>query len=276
LIPDTRFLQFLGWDDHYFRFISTLLDPGFTGIVLLLSLYLLYQLFFQRFSWLSMGISHLSLKAQTVFLWIGSFTLTLGISLTYSRASYLAFLSSGAIAILFLIKKKQKQLWLPLFASLVFLVLSLPFLPRPTGEGVKLERTSTIVSRTSTIQQSVHSLKSWQWLTGTGFFVSNENQLLATQLGNHNRLPDNWLIMLVTEVGGVGTVLVGFWVIDIARKNWHINPWFWLSLTAVFIHGLFNASLVYVFVLLWLGVLFVPLQTRETKKSHEQGTVGQT
>src|SRR3989304_8999963 len=34
LIPDTRFLAVLNWDDHYYRLLSTLLDPNFTGIIL--------------------------------------------------------------------------------------------------------------------------------------------------------------------------------------------------------------------------------------------------
>lgn len=32
-LPDTRFLFFLGWDDHYYRLISTFLDPSFTGLL---------------------------------------------------------------------------------------------------------------------------------------------------------------------------------------------------------------------------------------------------
>jgi len=37
-IKDTRFLSILGWDDHYARLISTYFDPGFTGVIFLLTL----------------------------------------------------------------------------------------------------------------------------------------------------------------------------------------------------------------------------------------------
>ncbi|SRR5260221_1906352 len=39
-VPDTRMLFFLGWDDHYYRLISTLFDPGFTGIILVMYFFL--------------------------------------------------------------------------------------------------------------------------------------------------------------------------------------------------------------------------------------------
>src|SRR5258708_36528350 len=35
--PDLRALKMLGWDDHYFRLVSTYLDPAFTGILLVLA-----------------------------------------------------------------------------------------------------------------------------------------------------------------------------------------------------------------------------------------------
>jgi len=43
-INDTRFLAILGWDDHLNRLISTIFDPGFTGIILVISLMYFYSL----------------------------------------------------------------------------------------------------------------------------------------------------------------------------------------------------------------------------------------
>ncbi|MFZ2202248.1 MAG: hypothetical protein WAV56_02515, partial [Microgenomates group bacterium] len=34
LLPDVRFLAYLGFDDHYYRLIGSFLDPNFTGLVL--------------------------------------------------------------------------------------------------------------------------------------------------------------------------------------------------------------------------------------------------
>jgi len=38
VMPDVRFLNIFGWDNHYYRLISTLFDPAFTGIVLVITL----------------------------------------------------------------------------------------------------------------------------------------------------------------------------------------------------------------------------------------------
>jgi len=41
LVPDTRFLATNGWDDHYYRVISTFGDPSYVGAILLLGLILI-------------------------------------------------------------------------------------------------------------------------------------------------------------------------------------------------------------------------------------------
>src|SRR3989344_4084149 len=68
LNPDLRPMKVLGWDDHYFRVTSTLLDPGFAGIVLVMDLVI-------------------ALQKRHLPLMLGFF---MTILFTYSRASYLA------------------------------------------------------------------------------------------------------------------------------------------------------------------------------------------
>ena len=43
-LPDTRFLFNLGWDDHYYRLMSTLLDPNFAGMIFVLTFAYIYSL----------------------------------------------------------------------------------------------------------------------------------------------------------------------------------------------------------------------------------------
>ena len=76
----------LGWDDHYYRLISVLFDPNFTGLILVLGLILIY--FNRPRSW-----------------WLYAIHL-LALLLTYSRSSYLALLVAGLY--LAIVNKKLK------------------------------------------------------------------------------------------------------------------------------------------------------------------------
>ena len=114
ILPDIRFLTYLGFDDHYFRLIGSLLDPNFTGLVLVVFILLAPKIFFL-----------LPLIA---------------LALTFSRAS---FLSLGVSLIYLAAVKKQFQLLL----LLLILGIALYFVPKPFGEGVNLFRTFSIVSR---------------------------------------------------------------------------------------------------------------------------------
>src|SRR3990170_4029419 len=40
LVPDLTQLKWLGWDDHFYRLVGTLLDPGFTGVMIILTVFL--------------------------------------------------------------------------------------------------------------------------------------------------------------------------------------------------------------------------------------------
>lgn len=243
-LPDTRFLQFLGWDDHYNRLISTILDPGFTGILFILNIFILIQL---RLS---------GLKIKTPAFIFTTLLFTIGIALTYSRASYIAYGVSIALSIAYCMWQKEKELRNILIGTLVIFIVFIPLLPRTAGEGVRLERTSTIIARTTSAQADLGHLQSWQWLTGKGLFSTEKNQLLSAETG-HNRVPDNWLVMLLSGTGIIGTGLFLIILIKAAWQGWKKNPIFWLALLAVLIHGFFNASLIYVFVLVWLGVLYL-------------------
>jgi len=250
-LPDTRFLLYQGWDDHYFRLISTILDPGFTGILFILNLFLLFQL------WIHHEIKNKDRTSRfsQALLALSTFLLTLGMSLTYSRATYLAFAISGGLTVILFFVQRKKVFTFLILGSLVFLLVSLPLLPRPDGEGVKLERVSTIYARSSSAQSELKLLNPWQWVIGKGMFVTASNQFLDTTQQNHNRVPDNWLVMFITGSGLIGTSLFLWSVAQIALKQWRTNSLFWLGFIAVLIHGLFNASLVYPFVLAWLGTL---------------------
>ncbi len=247
-VPDTRILFFLGWDDHYYRLISTLLDPGFSGLIFCLG-YILVSglLFFPK-----IHFSPFDRKALQI-LCVG---LAGGILLTYSRASYLAFVVSLLVLLIYFWQKQSRHF--VIFHSLVLVVflVVIPFLPRPAGEGVKLERTSTVISRITTIQANLQLLSTpSQIIFGRGLFVPtvDPSPTFYAHQPTHARIPDNWLLLIFIGTGGVGTILFLFLLFSTFRSLTQRPLFLWIGLIAVLVHGIFNASLTYSFVVLFLG-----------------------
>ncbi|MCR4306232.1 MAG: hypothetical protein NUV73_04065, partial [Candidatus Daviesbacteria bacterium] len=90
--PNLNFLQIAGWDPHYFRTVSTFLDPNFAGSFLVLTLLLLP----------SLREVATTKQSSLIFIFIFAALLT-----TFSRSSYLMFLFSG---LTFAFLKKSKTL----------------------------------------------------------------------------------------------------------------------------------------------------------------------
>ncbi len=232
-IPDTRILFFLGWDDHYYRLISTLLDPGFAGIMLVLT-FCAAQMIEQK-------------KFKKLF----SVLLLFGILLTYSRASYLtlAFVLGIATVTFWL----QKNLFVS--AYLVYLCVfltAIPFLPRPGGEGIRLERTSTITARTAGIVQNFQSMEPKEWITGKGLFLPIHSSQTLFGQPDHAVVSSNWIIFVLIETGLPGWIAFFLIIFTVLKNFWKKNVWLFLAFCAILIHGLFNATIIYPFVVLFL------------------------
>jgi len=132
-IPNLIFMKYFGWDDHYYRLTAPYFDPGFTGIILVVSILFL--------------MSKIKNKNLPYYFLLGIQFVAL--LLTYSRSSYLALLAG--LFILFWAKKR-----LIYFSAVTAFIVAIIFLlPRPGGEGVKLSRTSTISAREKNYQQSL-------------------------------------------------------------------------------------------------------------------------
>lgn len=243
-LPDTRFLAILGWDDHLGRLISSPLDPGFTGFILVLSLLLTWKL---------------KIKSTYKYLW--SAFLLLCIVLTYSRASYLS-LFIGSLVFLVTTQKlvhfsvrKAVLVGGALISLLIFLVL---FRPYP-GEGTLLLRTSTIQARLKNSTTTLHTLTSQQWVWGRGAFVFKKDaKELAgnVTVPDHSGFADNSLVSLVSQLGllGAGTFVVGIYVL--LKKHAH-KPVFLSVWAAALIHSMFMPTFTYsltCLLILWVSV----------------------
>jgi O-antigen ligase len=244
LVPDLTQLKWLGWDDHFYRLVGTLLDPGFTGVMLILTLFL--------------GLE-VKLGKLVKFLAVGLPLVAL--PLTYSRASYLALFATGSVYLL--AKKKAK---IALGAGAIFL-LALLLLPRPGGEGVNLTRLYSITSR----------LESWSNalviaydhpLFGVGF------NLLRYAQKDYGWLDEDWQ----TSHGGAGiensylfvlatTGIVGLAVyLNLLVRMFMLGkralgrgkiprPAILASLTAVSVSALFNNTWFYPWIMAWIWLL---------------------
>jgi len=238
-LPDTRFLYYSGWDDHYYRAIGAFLDPGFTGLICVLTLILIAQ----------------KCKTKKSIYYLPFVICYLAMSLTYSRASYLAYLVGMAVIAWF---KKSWQ-----FFTVAFLVLAITIvlLPRPAGEGVKLERKSSVQARVGSFNNVLKIIKDHPIL-GIGF-----NFYRYTQR-DYGFLGEDWQ---VSHAGaGVDSSLFFVWVttgifglITYLWLLWRMVKLYPVSLLAVISHSFFNNSLFYSWIMLWLWIL---LGIKENRK----------
>ena len=248
-LPDTRFLFFVGWDDHLHRLISTIFDPGFTGLLLGLGFVFFQQSRSLTSRWLLFG--------QPVFLWLLSLAMAVGVLLTYSRASYLALAVSLLLLVVATWQARKIQLTIFYVVMMGLFVVGVLNVPRPGGEGVRLERTSTITARTETIQTAVLSLSQpIDLIVGQGLLTPLRPGQPSIYTGgeSHARVADNWLIMLMTGTGIVGLGLsLGLLAKLLCWAKAKPDSLLWVGLIATAVHGLFNASISYPFV--WIAVV---------------------
>lgn len=234
LMPDIRFLKTFGWDDHYYRVVGTLLDPGFMGIMLVM-----FLVFLSEFK-----------DRVHKMLWVVSY---IALLLTYSRSSYLAYLvTMGFVAY----KKKSIKF---LLITWTILALSVPILPRASsGEGVKLERTSSIQARLDNWRNSVVIIKDNPVL-GVGFntyrYVQKQYGFISEsdwQTTHAGAGADSSLLFVGATTGVVGLICYLLYLSSLWKYE-KMRP----VLVAVLVHSWFLNSLFYSFVLVFLALFMV-------------------
>lgn len=219
-IPDMRFLYYLGWDDHYYRLVSTFFDPGYTGLILSFGLVLTLVKYFQN-------NNKALLFLVLIFL--------VSIALTYSRASYLAVL----VGISYLgISSKKIQYVIQL--TLLFLLIIL-FIPKSLpSEGVNLARSYSLISRIETYKSALVS-----WLANPVFGIGYVRS-------------DASILSLLGSYGVLGLILLVSGVLKFVRSikmDTIYSQALFVCLIVVLVHSLFNNSLIYTFVLGYLAIL---------------------
>ncbi len=240
--PNLKALEYLQYDPHFYRAVGAFLDPGFTGIILVLTIALVTF----RIS------SNKGKKAGWIALWV---LLYLILALTYSRASWLAFFTFGA---LFAFYRKSLKFFI-LIVGLLFLTWI--SVPQPSGEGGNLQRTYSVVSRFESYQQSFE-IFSKKPILGVGF---NTYRYAQEKLGFFDDANYDWqkslsgagvdnsllFILATTGVLGLATYL---WLLSKSLGNFK-NEIIVVSLVPILVHSLFLNSLFYIWVMIWFWLL---------------------
>jgi len=239
--PDLTSLKYIGWDPHYYRLVGTFLDPNFTGIILVLTIILLISKFKSSF------IHYLLL-----------IILYLSLALTYSRASWLAFW--GGVGSWFWLKEAKGGIKTIIFIIFI-IIITAAVLPRgPGGEGVKLERISSVLSRVGSWQQALIIAKD-KPIFGIGFntyrYAQKKYGFLAEdwQTSHSGGGVDNSFLFVLATSGILGLLgLLGL-LGKIFVLSFKKSPLVFASLVAILIHSLFNNTLFYPWVMGWLVII---------------------
>jgi hypothetical protein len=238
-IKDTRFLSIFGWDDHYARLIGTYFDPGFTGIIFLLTLFIGLS---------SKYIQNKILQAVIII------SFTWGIVLTFSRASYLSLVAGFLIIALSGIKI-SKQSFQKIFTGTVLFIFLIILAPKPFGEGVDLFRTSTIYARYSAVTQQLKNIDSKTFFIGNGPYSQKNSLSYLSETNNklipsHSRVPDNIFINVLLSSGIFGLLFFISFLFNSGKNLKSKNLFIYAGFISLLVHTQFNSSLIQPFILL--------------------------
>lgn len=232
LLPDLRFLIYEGFDDHFFRMSSTILDPSFLGLIFVFNLN--FYLWQRNKNWALILLFSLALL------------------LTYSRAAYLALF----ISTLILLARDKTQIKKLLISYLAVFLICLPFLPKQSGgDGVNLFRQKSIEVRLTNDLEILNNIKGAQWLFGQGLFIPKANlkkNYETTPI--HAHFADNLIVFLISNIGIIGSGLLALLVLRIFDPK---DKEGLILLSSLLVHGMFNHNISQSFVLLiFLGFYF--------------------
>jgi O-antigen ligase len=241
--PDIRNLYYLGWDPHYYRIVSTILDPNFSGILFALGVFLSFYLFE---------------RTNRRIFFLGGCVLFFALLLTYSRASYISFFAGLCI---WLFGKKPIFVLGEIAVGIFVLLL---FLPRPGGEGVKLERIASIEARAGNMRDAIVVIQSSP-IFGVGFNTLRHLKGADNRTGIESHSLSGFdmsILFILSTTGVVGLIAFGnilYAIFLSIRKKYkkcsNLSKLVISSLFTIGVHGLSVNTYFYPLVLIYLSVL---------------------
>lgn len=189
-LPDLSFISKFGFDPHYFRTVSTFLDPNFIGAYFVLTLILLLQ-------------SNTFKKGGKLFYFF-FFVTFFALLTTFSRSSYLMFLVSGlTLSVL----QKSKFLFLKVLILFLILILSFQAYIQLISKPRNIDRTKSASFRLTTWQQGWQLFQSHP-LLGVGFnsykFAIKEYKYADSQfINSHGGTSNDFSLLFVLATTGI-------------------------------------------------------------------------
>lgn len=214
--PDMRMMKYLGWDDHYYRIVSSFFDPNFAGVIY--------------------ACSSLLILRKNKYLFILPF---IALLFTYSRTAYISFFAGLSI---YLIQTNRIKY---IFLSLIIILFILKTLPTSSGgEGVKLDRTSSINNRLLSMQGGINTFLK-NPVFGVGYntykFLPDKNIQSHSASG-----VENSYILVLATTGIIGFLAFLNIIVKLPPKP---------EVIAILVSGLFINSLFYPWVMIWLFLI---------------------
>lgn len=244
--PNLSFLNLSGWDPHYFRTVSTFLDPNFAGAFLVLTIMLIFQNFANYKKW------------NIIFFLI----IFLALLTTFSRSSYLMLLVSG---LTFSLLKKSKTFAFATILLFVLLLIGFQVYTNLVAEPRNIDRTQSASFRLNTWQQGLTLFQSHPFL-GVGFnsyryALKNYNLGDEQFLQSHGSSSNDSSLLFVASTTGILGLLVYLYFLWVLFKPSNGNFILTAGVAGLLIHSLFANSLFYPPILAWL--LFISVNPKK-------------
>lgn len=236
IFPNLQFLQSVGWDPHYFRTVSTFLDPNFAGVFFVLTLILLiaqprvFNIFFI--------ITYLALLT------------------TFSRSSYLMFLVSGLTLSTI---KRSKMLAISILLLFALLLVSFQIYTQFIAKPRNIDREESASYRLNTWQQGLTLFRKFP-LLGVGFnsykyalrqFNLGDAQFLQSRGATSN---DSSFLFILATTGIIGFTVYVLFLISLFKHSLKKDALFTSALAGLLVSSIFTNSLFYPPILYWIMI----------------------
>lgn len=241
LFPNLGFLENQDWDPHFFRTVSTFLDPNFVGAYFVLTLILL-----------STHLGDGKYRQPRIF--IIFLVVYFALLTTFSRSSYLMFLVSG---IIYSLLKKSRFIFVSTLILFLGLLLGFQIYTQAVAKPRNIDREQSASSRFNTWEQGIILFQKFP-IFGVGFnayryglkeFNLGNEQFLKSHGSSSN---DSSLLFVASTTGVLGFIAYLYFLGTLFKFANRINLILTAGLTGLLIHSFFANSLFYPPILAWI------------------------
>jgi O-antigen ligase len=254
LYPNLRNILYMGWDPHFMRLTSTLLDPNFMGFILVAG----FIFGLTQFGDIN---KYILIFGQVIFL--------TALAATYSRSSFLAFVIG--IVIYSLLNKRFFYLIFLILMGFIYLII-----PKSGLDVTSLWRTTSSVSRLESAREALEFFKASP-IFGYGFntfrYLSNPfNQEINRIIPRAGAGIDASLLFVLSASGIIGlltylNLLKSQLDMGLLNLKSKYSKAFISIFCALTVHSFFNNSLMYLWIVSYFWIICGLLEVENTSYS---------